>query len=111
LRRGGCRGRRAGRPARRGVRNAGASRTALERPAGAGESPVGESARAPGDCLSTTAHVVCGRKPGGPPPKAKYATRPIAHQYREGKVKSTPARGMKQILKPHADTRSEPPRG
>jgi hypothetical protein len=28
--------------------------------------------------------------------------RPIVNQYREGKVKSTPARGVKQYLKPHA---------
>ncbi len=28
--------------------------------------------------------------------------RPIVNQYREGKVKSTPARGVKQYLKPYA---------
>lgn len=28
--------------------------------------------------------------------------RPIVNQYREGKVKSTPMRGVKQILKPDA---------
>ena len=31
----------------------------------------------------------CGNS-GGPPPKAKYSWPPIAYQYREGKVKSTP---------------------
>ena len=29
------------------------------------------------------------------------------HQYREGKVKRTPRRGVKQILKPYAYKRSE----
>jgi hypothetical protein len=33
---------------------------------------------------------------GGPPSKPKYSYRPIANQYREGKVKSTPTRGVKQ---------------
>jgi len=28
--------------------------------------------------------------------------RPIVHQYREGKVKSTPMRGVKETLKPNA---------
>ena len=36
----------------------------------------------------------CG-KPGGPPSKAKYSWRPIVNEYREGKVKSTPMRGVK----------------
>ena len=33
--------------------------------------------------------------------------RPIANQYREGKVKRTPMRGVKQTLKPCAYKRSE----
>jgi hypothetical protein len=37
--------------------------------------------------------------------------RPIAHQYREGKVKSTPMRGVKEILKPDAYKQWEPPCG
>ena len=49
-----------------------------------------------------------GGKLGGPPPKAKYGQRPIVNQYREGTVKSTPARGVKEILKPCASSRSEP---
>jgi hypothetical protein len=84
------------------------TRRALERPAGGGESPVGERRASPGPILSTAGHVESGRKPGGPPPKAKDAARPIAHQYREGKVKSTPARGVKEILKPRVHTPSEP---
>ena len=34
--------------------------------------------------------------------------RPIVYQYREGKVKSTPTRGVKEFLKPCAYKRSEP---
>ena len=52
--------------------------------------------------LSTTEHVEFRGKQGGPPSKAKYCIRPRVHQYREGKVKSTPYRGVKQILKPYA---------
>ncbi len=44
---------------------------------------------------------------GRPLPKAKYTGRPIAHKYREGTVKRTPARGVKQILKPYAYKQSE----
>ena len=40
------------------------------------------------------------RKPGRPLPKAKYLQRPIADEYREGTVKSTPVRGVKETLKP-----------
>ncbi len=35
--------------------------------------------------------------------------RPIANQYREGKVKSTPIRGVKETLKPDAYKQSEGP--
>jgi hypothetical protein len=73
-----------------------------------GDSPVGERQTSPDQCLSTAVHVEGCGKQGGPPPKAKYTARPIVHQYREGKVKSTPARGMKEILKPCAYTQSEP---
>jgi hypothetical protein len=34
--------------------------------------------------------------------------RPIVNQYREGKVKRTPVRGVKQYLKPYAYKHSEP---
>ncbi len=33
--------------------------------------------------------------------------RPIVNQYREGKVKSTPVRGVKEYLKPYADKQWE----
>ena len=57
--------------------------------------------------MSTAGHVISGGKRGGPPPKAKYRRRPIVNQYREGMVKSTPTRGVKEILKPYASSRSE----
>ena len=57
--------------------------------------------RAPGSgILSTAGHENPRRKPGRPRSKAKYGIRPIAQQYREGKAKRTPARGVKENLKP-----------
>ena len=41
------------------------------------------------------------------PARLNTPVRPIAYQYREGKVKSTPIRGVKQYLKPCAYKRSE----
>ena len=73
-----------------GVRNLFFSRRSLERAARAGESPVGEKEEAPDAFLSTTGHEESRGKLGGPPSKAKYPWRPIAYQYREGKVKRTP---------------------
>ena len=35
-------------------------------------------------------------------PRLNTPLRPIVNQYREGKVKSTPARGVKEYLKPYA---------
>ncbi len=67
------------------------SRTALERQARDGESPVGENGEASwAAVLSTAGHVESRGNSGGPPSKAKYSWRPIADKYREGKVKSTP---------------------
>ena len=60
------------------------------------------------ETVSTAGHVKSRGKLGGPPSKAKYVQRPIVHEYREGKVKSTPSRGVKEILKPCADRMSEP---
>ena len=48
------------------------SRTALERQAGAGESPVGEGDGRLSGIRSTTGHEESCGKAGGPPPKAKY---------------------------------------
>ena len=52
--------------------------------------------------MSTAGHVESRGKLGGPPSKAKYLRRPIANEYREGPVKRTPARGVKENLKPCA---------
>ena len=60
-----------------------------------GDSPVGERQGTPGVLLSTTGHEESCGNLGGPPSKAKYPWPPIVNQYREGKVKSTPARGVK----------------
>ena len=73
-----------------GVTNLFLSRKSLERAAIAGDSPVGEKEEAPDAFLSTTGHEKSRGNLGGPPSKAKYPCRPIAYQYREGKVKRTP---------------------
>ena len=44
----------------------------------------------------------------GPSGKAKYSRETDSAQYREGKVKRTPDRGVKENLKPVAYKRSEP---
>ena len=56
---------------------------------------------------STAAPVEGRRKQGRPLSKAKYLQRPIADEYREGTVKSTPVRGVKEILKPLTRKQSE----
>ena len=48
-----------------------------------------------------------GLKPEGPPSKAKYYSMTDREEYREGKVKRTPDRGVKENLKPAAYKRSE----
>ena len=41
-------------------------------------------------------------------PRLKTNLQPIVNQYREGKVKRTPVRGVKQYLKPYAYKQWEP---
>jgi hypothetical protein len=66
-------------------------RKALESATREGESPVRDAAPARGSLfLSTTGHAKSCGKLGGPPSKANYLWPPIANEYREGKVKSTP---------------------
>ena len=89
------------------VRNHVVSRTLLEGATGAGESPVGDQDMALLGTVSTAGHVKSRGKQGGPPSKAKYSRRPIVNEYREGQVKSTPARGVKENLKPCASRLSE----
>ena len=50
-------------------------------------------------------------KLGRPLSKTKYLWRPIVDKYREGKVKRTPDRGVKESLKPYAYKQSEPDAG
>ena len=57
--------------------------------------------------LSRAGHVESCPNPRGPSRKAKDCRRPIVYQYREGKVGSTPNRGVKQNLKPFVYKRSE----
>ena len=60
-------------------------------PTAEGESPVAELAGALcTNDASTAGHEGARGKPGSPLPKAKYLVRPIADEYREGTVKSTP---------------------
>ena len=103
----GCTADRSGWQTRHRVRNHRISQTLLERATEAGESPVGDDVVARGLYVSTAGHVESRGKLGGPPSKAKYLRRPIVNQYREGQVKSTPARGVKEILKPCASRLSE----
>ena len=73
----------------------------LERRARGGESPVAGGSWSSGcRCVSTAGHEQPRGKLGRPRSKAKYTARPIVNEYREGKVKSPPARGVKEILKP-----------
>jgi hypothetical protein len=84
----------------------------LERRAAAGDSPVAGPLAPPWRrCVSTAGHEKPRGKPGRPRSKAQYTERPIAHEYREGKVKSTPARGVKESLKPSAHSQREAGRG
>ena len=84
------------------------SRRTLGRAAEEGESPVGEGqlGHLLSD-LSTAGHEESRGKQGRPRSKAKYPKRPIVNEYREGKVKSTPVRGVKENLKPRAYKQSE----
>jgi hypothetical protein len=50
---------------------------------------------------STTGHEKPGGNQGGPSSKAKYLLVTDSEEYREGKVKSTPMRGVKESLKPY----------
>ena len=61
--------------------------------------------------LSRAGHVESCPNPRGPSRKAKDCRRPIVNQYREGKVGSTPNRGVKENLKPCAYKRWELPCG
>ena len=57
---------------------------------------------------SSMGHVKSCVKIARPLVKAKYTKTPIVNQYRKGKVKSPPVRGVKQYLKPYTDKLTEP---
>ena len=57
--------------------------------------------------LSNAGHEESCANPPEPPVRLNTPMRPIANQYCEGKVKSTPMRRVKEILKPCAYKRSE----
>ena len=85
----------------REVRNHQSSRRTLERAAEEGESPVSERlvtssqcSRVPRDTWNPVGIWV------DHDPRLNTPLRPIVNQYREGKVKSTPVRGVKEYLKP-----------
>ena len=86
-----CGGRRPGAPDPGRGDKSGAQPNGLGRPAEQGESPVGEAnrtARPPSRVGPATWNP--GRSRGDHPPSLNTLLRPIANQYREGKVKSTP---------------------
>ena len=66
------------------------------------------SRRKPSGILSNPGHEESGANWPGPSGKAKYSRETDSAQYREGKVKRTPDRGVKENLKPVAYKRSEP---
>ena len=81
---------------------------ALGRAAGGGESPVGGGRRRRLAAVPSTAGRGESRgKPGGPPPKATYPRRPIAHSTVRERWK-VPREGGAKILKPRAPEQSEP---
>ena len=59
------------------------------------DSPVSEKGKQFDWYLSRTGHGKSGLNLGGPPSKAKYYLVTDSAQYREGKVKRTPSRGVK----------------
>ena len=68
-----------------------AKRNGLESPAIDGESPVRERCFQASGILSNAEH----EDSGAHPVRLNTPERPIANQYREGKVKRTPNRGVK----------------
>ena len=86
-----CGGRRPGAPDPGCSHKSGAQPNGLGRPAAQGESPVGEArpaSHSPSRVGPDTRNPA--RSRGDHPPRLNTLLRPIANQYREGKVKSTP---------------------
>ena len=83
------------------------NRNFLESEGAEGDTPVRARRGCPIRHLSRAGHVESCPNQRGPSRKAKDCRRPIADQYREGKVGSTPGRGVKENLKLCACKRSE----
>ena len=83
-------------------------RDTLESVAAAGDSPLRGARAWPGRIPSRPGHVKPRPNPWGPSHKAEYCRRPIVDEYREGKVKRTPSRGVKETLKSCAPGLREP---
>ena len=85
----------------------------MGRPAKGGESPVLETTTLlrETDNLSTARLEKPCRKQGRPRSKAKYGGATDRGKYREGTVKRTPVRGVKENLKPWTYKLSEPCEG
>ena len=82
----------------------------MERRGREGETPVDVRACRESRILSRAGHEESCLNYPRPRGKAKYERDTDSDEYREGKVKSTPSRGVKQNLKPCACKRSEPAR-
>ena len=80
----------------------------MERRGIEGETPVGASLRNGIRILSRAGHEESCLNYPRPRGKAKYERDTDSDEYREGKVKRTPDRGVKESLKPCAYNRSEP---
>ena len=83
----------------------------LENGGAEGDTPVRATRDGQDRHLSRAGHEESCPNPRGPSRKAKDCRRPIVNQYREGKVGSTPDRGVKENLKPCAYKRWEPREG
>ena len=83
----------------------------MERRGREGETPVDVGASRESRILSRAGHEESCLNYPRPRGKAKYERDTDSDEYREGKVKSTPSRGMKESLKPCAYNRSEPHSG
>ena len=67
----------------------------MERRRAEGDTPVAATRTCQGRHLSRAGHEESCPNPRGPSRKAEDCRRPIVYQYREGKVGSTPGRGVK----------------
>ena len=79
----------------------------MERPATAGDSPVGDSEWSPERYLSKSGHVKPGLNLRGPSRKAKYSLTTDSEPVERSKDEKNPVEGRNVNLKPCAYKRSE----